>query len=73
LTTAGLVPEGDEFNSRWQRHRKRKRKWFIDPERVEFNFTPSAWKQIMLIHDPWALPTAIQSHAFSVKTKWLWR
>ena len=57
FTLTGLVPEGDEFNSRGRPPRIARYKLFC---------STLSESDCFLTHDPVALPPAIQLHAFSV-------
>jgi hypothetical protein len=65
---APIVPRGDEFNSRLATPPDRKVNNLTDPERVGLSCTPSACGHAVVARDPWAMPTAIESHAFGVMT-----
>jgi len=61
------VPAGDEFNSRWQRHRKSSTYELIDPERIRLRFDPFRVEADLGFH-PGTLSRAIEFYACGVNT-----
>ncbi len=58
-------PAGVGVNSRGQRPRNEHRN-LSDPEKVEQNLDPYRGPDAFVANIPWALPTAINLHAFSI-------
>ena len=65
--SARPVPAGDEFNSRWQRHRIMRR--MIRPTLKALIIRPLRGRVVFGCPYPWALPTATQFHAFGVRKR----